>query len=48
MVSLRHCLNDLLYRYRTADLQIEFRDHLEPHHFAGLAASYDIPFTTFR
>ena len=40
-----HCLNDLLYRYRTADLQIEIPAIVSNHtDFAGLAASYDIPF----
>jgi formyltetrahydrofolate deformylase len=40
-----HCLNDLLYRYRTADLQIEIPAIVSNHRdFAGLAASYDIPF----
>jgi formyltetrahydrofolate deformylase len=40
-----HCLNDLLYRYRTADLQIEIPAIISNHtDFAGLAASYDIPF----
>jgi formyltetrahydrofolate deformylase len=40
-----HCLNDLLYRYRTADLQIEIPAIVSNHtDFAGLAASYGIPF----
>jgi formyltetrahydrofolate deformylase len=40
-----HCLNDLLYRYGTNDLQIEIPAIISNHpDFAALAASYDIPF----
>ncbi len=40
-----HCLHDLLYRYGTADLQIEIPAIISNHRdFAGLAASYAIPF----
>ena len=40
-----HCLNDLLYRYSSGDLQIEIPAIISNHQdFAGLAASYEIPF----
>ena len=40
-----HCLNDLLYRYGTADLRIEIPAIISNHpDFAGVAASYNIPF----
>jgi formyltetrahydrofolate deformylase len=40
-----HCLNDLLYRYGTGDLRIEIPAIISNHpDFAGVAASYDIPF----
>jgi formyltetrahydrofolate deformylase len=40
-----HCLNDLLYRYSTNDLQIEIPAIVSNHpDFAALAASHGIPF----
>jgi formyltetrahydrofolate deformylase len=40
-----HCLNDLLYRYGSGDLPIEIPAIISNHQdFAGLAASYGIPF----
>jgi formyltetrahydrofolate deformylase len=40
-----HCLNDLLFRYGSGDLPIEIPAIISNHRdFAGLAASYDIPF----
>ena len=40
-----HCLNDLLYRYGSGDLRIEIPAIVSNHQdFAGLAASYGIPF----
>ena len=46
MVSRQgHCLNDLLFRYASGDLTIEVPAIISNHRdFAGLAASYDIPF----
>jgi formyltetrahydrofolate deformylase len=46
MVSkIGHCLNDLLFRYRTGQLQIEIPAIVSNHKdFYQLAASYDIPF----
>jgi formyltetrahydrofolate deformylase len=40
-----HCLNDLLYRYGSGDLRVEIPAIISNHQdFAGLAASYEIPF----
>jgi formyltetrahydrofolate deformylase len=40
-----HCLNDLLFRYGSGDLRVEIPAIISNHQdFAGLAASYDIPF----
>ena len=40
-----HCLNDLLYRYGSGDLRVEIPAIISNHEdFAGLAASYGIPF----
>jgi formyltetrahydrofolate deformylase len=40
-----HCLNDLLYRYGTAELPIEIPAIISNHpDFAGVAAAYKIPF----
>ena len=40
-----HCLNDLLYRYGSGDLRVEIPAIISNHQdFAGLAASYGIPF----
>jgi formyltetrahydrofolate deformylase len=40
-----HCLNDLLYRYGSGDLPVEIPAIISNHRdFAGLAASYGIPF----
>jgi formyltetrahydrofolate deformylase len=40
-----HCLNDLLYRYSSGDLRVEIPAIISNHQdFAGLAATYDIPF----
>jgi len=49
MVSkIGHCLNDLLFRYRTAQLPIEIPAIISNHKdFYQLAASYDIPFYHF-
>jgi formyltetrahydrofolate deformylase len=46
MVSkIGHCLNDLLFRYRTGQLGIEIPAIVSNHRdFYQLAASYDIPF----
>ena len=46
MVSkIGHCLNDLLFRYRTGQLGIEIPAIVSNHkEFYQLAASYDIPF----
>ena len=46
MVSkIGHCLNDLLFRYRTGQLQIEIPAIVSNHKdFYQLAASYNIPF----
>jgi formyltetrahydrofolate deformylase len=46
MVSkIGHCLNDLLFRYRTGQLPIEIAAIVSNHKdFYQLAASYDIPF----
>ena len=46
MVSkLGHCLNDLLFRYRTQPLPLDIRAIVSNHRdFYQLAASYDIPF----
>ncbi len=46
MVSkIGHCLNDLLFRYRTGQLPIEIAAIISNHKdFYQLAASYDIPF----
>ena len=46
MVSRQgHCLNDLLFRYASGDLAIDVPAIISNHgDFAGLAASYDIPF----
>jgi formyltetrahydrofolate deformylase len=43
-----HCLNDLLFRYRTGQLNIEIPAIVSNHKdFYQLAASYDIPFHYF-
>ena len=49
MVSkIGHCLNDLLFRYRTGQLSIEIPAIISNHKdFYQLAASYDIPFHHF-
>jgi formyltetrahydrofolate deformylase len=49
MVSkIGHCLNDLLFRYRTGQLPIEIPAIVSNHKdFYQLAASYDIPFHHF-
>ncbi|CAD6544670.1 formyltetrahydrofolate deformylase [Paraburkholderia sabiae] len=49
MVSkIGHCLNDLLFRYRTGQLNIEIPAIISNHkEFYQLAASYDIPFHHF-
>ncbi|KKB65245.1 formyltetrahydrofolate deformylase [Robbsia andropogonis] len=49
MVSkIGHCLNDLLFRYRTGQLPIEIPAIVSNHKdFYQLAASYDIPFYHF-
>jgi formyltetrahydrofolate deformylase len=49
MVSkIGHCLNDLLFRYRTGQLNIEIPAIISNHKdFYQLAASYDIPFHHF-
>jgi formyltetrahydrofolate deformylase len=49
MVSkIGHCLNDLLFRYRTGQLQIEIPAIVSNHKdFYQLAAAYDIPFHHF-
>ncbi|HTH74019.1 MAG TPA: formyltetrahydrofolate deformylase [Trinickia sp.] len=49
MVSkIGHCLNDLLFRYRTGQLPIEIPAIISNHKdFYQLAASYDIPFHHF-
>ncbi|KVN36031.1 formyltetrahydrofolate deformylase [Burkholderia pyrrocinia] len=49
MVSkIGHCLNDLLFRYRTGQLPIEIPAIVSNHkEFYQLAASYDIPFHHF-
>ena len=49
MVSkIGHCLNDLLFRYRTGQLSIEIPAIISNHkEFYQLAASYDIPFHHF-
>jgi formyltetrahydrofolate deformylase len=49
MVSkIGHCLNDLLFRYRTGQLAIEIPAIISNHKaFYQLAASYDIPFHHF-
>lgn len=40
-----HCLNDLLFRYSSGDLPVEIPAVVSNHRdFAGLAASYDVPF----
>jgi formyltetrahydrofolate deformylase len=40
-----HCLNDLLYRFGSGDLRVEIPAIISNHQdFAGLAASYDIPY----
>jgi formyltetrahydrofolate deformylase len=40
-----HCLNDLLYRYRTGALPVDIRAIVSNHaDFAQLAASHDMPF----
>jgi formyltetrahydrofolate deformylase len=46
MVSkLGHCLNDLLFRYRSGLLQLDIRGVISNHRdYYQLAASYDIPF----
>jgi formyltetrahydrofolate deformylase len=46
MVSkLGHCLNDLLFRYRSGLLQLDIRGVVSNHRdYYQLAASYDIPF----
>jgi formyltetrahydrofolate deformylase len=46
MVSkLGHCLNDLLFRYRSGLLQVDIRGVVSNHRdYYQLAASYDIPF----
>src|ERR1700686_3862961 len=46
MVSkIGHCLNDLLFRYRTGQLGIEIPAIVSNHRdFYQLAASYDVPF----
>ncbi|MBV7481590.1 formyltetrahydrofolate deformylase [Bordetella sp. BOR01] len=46
MVSKQgHCLNDLLFRVRSGQLQAEIAAIVSNHNdYAGLAASYDIPF----
>ncbi len=46
MVSRQgHCLNDLLFRSSSGDLPVDVRAIVSNHgDFAGLAASYDIPF----
>ncbi|HEY1610616.1 MAG TPA: ACT domain-containing protein, partial [Paraburkholderia sp.] len=49
MVSkIGHCLNDLLFRYRTGQLPIEIQAIISNHkEFYQLAASYDVPFHHF-
>jgi formyltetrahydrofolate deformylase len=49
MVSkIGHCLNDLLFRYRTGQLPIEIAAIVSNHKdFYQLAASYDVPFHHF-
>jgi formyltetrahydrofolate deformylase len=49
MVSkIGHCLNDLLFRYRTGQLNIEIPAIISNHkEFYQLAASYDVPFHHF-
>ncbi|MFM0738432.1 formyltetrahydrofolate deformylase [Paraburkholderia xenovorans] len=49
MVSkIGHCLNDLLFRYRTGQLGIEIAAIISNHKtFYQLAASYDVPFHHF-
>ena len=43
--QLGHCLNDLLFRWRSGLLPIDIRAVVSNHrHFYQLAASYDIPF----
>ncbi|HXF46323.1 MAG TPA: formyltetrahydrofolate deformylase [Burkholderiaceae bacterium] len=43
--KLGHCLNDLLFRYRTQALPLDIRAVVSNHRdFYRLAASYDIPF----
>ena len=40
-----HCLNDLLYRYRTGDLRVEIPAIVSNHRdFYQLAATHDVPF----
>ncbi len=46
--KIGHCLNDLLFRYRTGQLPIEIPAIISNHKdFYQLAASYDIPFHHF-
>ncbi|SMG01797.1 formyltetrahydrofolate deformylase [Burkholderia singularis] len=46
--KIGHCLNDLLFRYRTGQLPIEISAIVSNHKdFYQLAASYDIPFHHF-
>ncbi|KAF1028864.1 MAG: Formyltetrahydrofolate deformylase [Burkholderia plantarii] len=46
--KIGHCLNDLLFRYRTGQLPIEIPAIVSNHKdFYQLAASYDIPFHHF-
>jgi formyltetrahydrofolate deformylase len=46
--KIGHCLNDLLFRYRTGQLSIEIPAIISNHKdFYQLAASYDIPFHHF-
>src|ERR1700743_2159595 len=49
MVSkIGHCLNDLLFRYRTGQLNIDIPAIISNHkEFYQLAASYDVPFHHF-
>ncbi|WP_186269736.1 formyltetrahydrofolate deformylase [Burkholderia gladioli] len=46
--KIGHCLNDLLFRYRTGQLPIEIAAIVSNHKdFYQLAASYDVPFHHF-
>ena len=46
--KIGHCLNDLLFRYRTGQLSIDIAAIISNHKdFYRLAASYDIPFHHF-